>query len=51
MPPGVQLVAYLCVGYPTEFHPQPLLQAVGWKDRRPLDDLVYHDRWGERYTL
>ena len=51
MPPGVQLVAYLCVGYPTEFRPQPLLQEVGWKNRLPLDDLVYHDRWGMRYSL
>lgn len=51
MPPGVQLVAYLCVGYPTEFRPQPLLQEVGWKNRLPLEDLVYHDRWGERYAL
>src|SRR5437016_2017624 len=51
MPPGVQLVAYLCVGYPTEFRPQPLLQEVGWKNRLPLEDLVYHDRWGERYPL
>src|SRR5438094_549688 len=46
LPPGVQLVAYLCIGYPTEFRPQPLLQEVGWKNRLPLDDLVYHDRWG-----
>ena len=42
MPPGVALVAYLCVGYPTEFRPQPLLQEVGWKNRLPLDDLVHH---------
>ena len=51
IPPGVELVAYLCVGYPTEFRPQPLLQEVGWKHRLPLEDLVYHDRWGERYPL
>jgi 5,6-dimethylbenzimidazole synthase len=51
VPPGVELVAYLCVGYPTEFRPQPLLQEVGWKSRLPLQDLVYHDRWGVRYPL
>jgi 5,6-dimethylbenzimidazole synthase len=51
MPPGVELVAYLCVGYPVEFRPQPLLQEVGWKHRVPLKDLVYQDRWGERYSF
>ncbi len=25
LPPGVQLVAYLCVGYPTEFRSRPML--------------------------
>ena len=35
----------------TEFCPQPLLQEVGWKNRLPLDDLVYHDRWGVWYPL
>jgi 5,6-dimethylbenzimidazole synthase len=48
LPPGVQLVAYLCVGYPREFRPQPLLEEVGWKQRLPLADLVYHERWGCR---
>ncbi len=51
MLPGVELVAYLSVGYPTEFRFQPLLQEVGWKNRLPLEDPVYHDRWGERYPL
>jgi 5,6-dimethylbenzimidazole synthase len=51
LPPGVQLVAYLCVGYPTEFRPRPMLEEVGWKDRQPLADLVFQDRWGTRSLL
>src|SRR5262249_10325721 len=31
LPAGVELVAYLCVGYPVEFRPRPLLEEVGWK--------------------
>jgi 5,6-dimethylbenzimidazole synthase len=46
LPEGVRLVAYLCVGYPIEFRPRPLLEEVGWKGRLPLEGLVHQDRWG-----
>jgi 5,6-dimethylbenzimidazole synthase len=51
LPPGVQLVAYLCVGYPTEFRPRPMLEEVGWKRRQPLGDLVFQDHWGVPASL
>jgi 5,6-dimethylbenzimidazole synthase len=51
LPLGVQLVAYLCVGYPTEFRPRPMLEEVGWKSRQPLGELVFHDQWGLRSRL
>jgi 5,6-dimethylbenzimidazole synthase len=51
LPPGVRLVAYLCVGYPIEFRPRPMLEEVGWKGRQPLGELVFHDRWGVRSAL
>lgn len=47
LPPGVQLVAYLCLGYPVAFPPRPLLEEVGWKNRAPLETLVYENTWGE----
>jgi 5,6-dimethylbenzimidazole synthase len=46
LPAGVELVAYLCVGYPVEFRPRPMLEEVGWKGRRPLGELVFRDGWG-----
>jgi 5,6-dimethylbenzimidazole synthase len=46
LPLGVQLVAYLCVGYPIEFRPRPMLEEVGWKQRQALRELVFQDRWG-----
>ena len=46
LPCGVQLVAYLCVGYPTEFRPKPMLEEVGWKSRQTLGELVFRDTWG-----
>jgi 5,6-dimethylbenzimidazole synthase len=46
LPSEVQLVAYLCIGYPTEFRSKPMLEEVGWKDRQPLEELVFQDQWG-----
>jgi 5,6-dimethylbenzimidazole synthase len=51
LPDGVELVAYLCVGYPVEFAAQPMLETVGWKSRLPLDELVFENRWGVRSKL
>ncbi|MGE3806719.1 MAG: 5,6-dimethylbenzimidazole synthase [Gemmataceae bacterium] len=47
-PDGVRLVAYLCVGYPVEFRARPMLEEAGWKERLPLEDLVFAERWGQR---
>ncbi len=46
LPTGVRLVAYLCVGYPIEFRPRPMLEEAGWKGRQPLADVVFGDQWG-----
>lgn len=47
LPPDVQLVAYLCVGYPVEFKARPMLEEVGWKSRLNLDKLIYAEEWGQ----
>lgn len=49
IPEHVVPVAYLCVGYPREFLDEPELQRRGWAERLPLDELLYRDRWGERW--
>ncbi|OYD09794.1 5,6-dimethylbenzimidazole synthase [Paludifilum halophilum] len=46
LPDQVQLVAYLCVGYPVEFREKPMLESVGWKSRLDWNSLVYENRWG-----
>jgi 5,6-dimethylbenzimidazole synthase len=48
IPPHIVPVAYLCLGYPLEFPPSPLLQSAGWRDRLPLEDLVHYDGWGRQ---
>lgn len=46
LPSGVQLVAYLCIGYPLEFRNKPMLEELGWKSRLKLNSLVFENRWG-----
>lgn len=51
IPSEVTLLAYLCLGYPREFGDRPLLEQVGWAERRPLAELVFGDTWGEPSEL
>ncbi len=46
IPPGLTVVAYLCVGYVAEFHPHPELEERGWESRTDLDELIHYDSWG-----
>jgi len=48
IPEHVIPVAYLCVGYVREFMPRPELESAGWLSRLPLDELIFHERWGRR---
>jgi 5,6-dimethylbenzimidazole synthase len=46
IPTGVELVAYLCVGYPVEFGNRPMLEETGWRSRRPLEAAWHEGRFG-----
>ena len=48
IPHGLTVVAYLCVGYVSEFRPQPDLEEKGWETRGSLACLVHFERWGVR---
>jgi 5,6-dimethylbenzimidazole synthase len=47
LPAGVELIAYLCIGYPVEFRSRPMLEEVGWKRRERLTELVFDETWGK----
>jgi len=49
IPPSVVLVAYLCLGYPISFDDQPMLERRGWRSRLPLSELVFEDRWNQKW--
>jgi nicotinate-nucleotide--dimethylbenzimidazole phosphoribosyltransferase len=50
LPEHVVPVAWLCIGYPDERPLRPGLEAAGWEQRRPLNELVFAERWGARLS-
>ena len=45
LPPGVEPVAYLCLGYPVEFRDRPMLEETGWRGRRALDAVIHQEQF------
>ncbi len=48
MPDHVEIVAYLCVGYVDQLYDQPELAVKGWRQKIPLDKLIFEERWQDR---
>ncbi len=48
LPDGVVPVAYLCVGYVSEFLKKPELELAQWEKRTQLEDMIYTDTWGQK---
>ncbi len=46
IPDHIVPIAYLCVGYVSHFFTKPELETAGWRQRLPLEDLLYQDGWG-----
>jgi nicotinate-nucleotide--dimethylbenzimidazole phosphoribosyltransferase len=45
LPPGVETLGWLCIGWPDERPPSPGLERAGWSRRTPLEAVVVHERW------
>lgn len=48
IPPDVTPVAYLCIGYVSEFASEPDLEKRGWEHREALSNLVHYDHWNRK---
>lgn len=48
IPSGLDLIAYLCIGYVDRFRPAPELEERGWEKRIPLEDTLHLDNFGRR---
>lgn len=47
LPEHVYPLAYLCLGYVSEFLDQPELERKGWRSRLPLSGLMHGNTWGQ----
>ena len=47
LPEDVYPLAYLCVGFVSEFLHEPELKQRGWGNRLPLESLVHHNVWNQ----
>jgi len=50
LPEQVYPLAYLCIGYVSEFLGEPELARKGWRQRLPLAELVHANGWGRGVT-
>jgi nicotinate-nucleotide--dimethylbenzimidazole phosphoribosyltransferase len=48
LPPHLEVIAYLCLGYVDAFAPEPELELAGWARRRPLGWAVHAEEYGKR---
>ncbi|MNE92452.1 5,6-dimethylbenzimidazole synthase [compost metagenome] len=46
LPQGAEAVAIICLGPVEHFYPAPMLVLEGWTEPRPLDELLFDNRWG-----
>lgn len=46
LPEHVTAVAYLCLGYVSEFHDRPELEKAGWDKRVDMDGILMFEEWG-----
>lgn len=45
IPKKVVPIAYLCLGYVDYFFEKPELEIANWRNRLPLEELIYFDQW------
>ena len=45
LPEHVIPVAYLCLGYVSDFAQKPDLETARWLPRLKLEDVVYYEKW------
>ena len=48
IPHHIVPIAYLCIGHVSEFKERPELETAGWLPRLAVEELVFHEQWGEK---
>lgn len=47
IPHHIVPIAYLCIGHVSHFKDRPELEKAGWLPRLPVNELVFHEQWGD----
>jgi len=50
IPEDITLVGYLCLGIPDSFDDRPHLERRGWRTRNLLEDVLFHESWGNQQS-
>ncbi|OLO28215.1 5,6-dimethylbenzimidazole synthase [Alkalihalophilus pseudofirmus] len=48
IPPHIDPIALLSIGYTTNYPEKPILEAEGWEKRRQLEGLIFAEKWGNQ---
>ncbi|MBU2969416.1 5,6-dimethylbenzimidazole synthase [Pseudoalteromonas sp. C2R02] len=48
IPEDINIIAYLCLGYVTQFNDKPELEKLGWLPRRDVDSAIHFDGWKQK---
>lgn len=48
IPPHIDPVALISIGYTDEYPSSPILEQVNWEKRRSLQKLIFHETWGNQ---
>lgn len=48
IPPHIDPVALISIGYTDEYPSSPILEQVNWEKRRSLQNLIFHETWGNQ---
>ena len=46
IPPHIDPVALISIGYTEEYPDKPLLELANWEKRQSLEQLIFSDKWG-----
>ncbi len=50
VPKPIKVLAYLCLGYVSDFAPRPDLETAEWRTRIPVEELIHYESWGNTMT-
>ena len=48
IPERIEIIAWLCLGFVDQLYGEPELAVRGWRQRLPLQDLIFQDGWGQQ---